>query len=202
MAIKEIAWKAALFASKCGKSNPLSFALRPLFRHNKLRLGVGLILTVFTLGYSFIQPTSSLAIGGNLSMEVRPFGETVITTLHSIQIPLQKYTISQGYWWLHSGVDLASSTGEPIRPVMKGRVALVERGRTGYGNHIIIKHDIQHESLYAHLSKILVKEGDEVNLDTIIGEVGSTGRSTGPHLHLEIRMDEQNINPSPLLNYN
>lgn len=197
--LKELAWKLAVFAAKCGRSNPLSFALRPLFYHNKLRFGVGIGLAIFSFSYSFVQPTSSLAIGGNSTLEVRPFGETVVTTLRSIQIPLKKYTVSQGFWWLHPGIDMASPVGEPVRPVMKGKVLLVERGRRGYGNHIIIKHGTQYESLYAHLSKTLVKEGDEVDLDTIIGEVGSTGRSTGPHLHLEIHADEQSTNPTSLL---
>lgn len=199
VALKELAWKSAVFASKCGRSNPLSFALRPLFYHNKLRFGVGVGLTIFTLGYSFIQPTSSLAVGGNSTLEVRPFGETVVTTLHSIQIPLKSYTISQGYWWLHPGIDMASKIGEPVYPVMKGKVIFVEHGRFGYGNHIIVQHGTQYESLYAHLSKTLVKEGDEVGLNTVIGEVGSTGHSTGPHLHLEIHADEQATNPTPLL---
>lgn len=194
-----MAWKCAVFASKCGRSHPLSFALRPLFYHNKLRLGVGLGLALFALGFSLIQPSAGLAIGGNPTLEVRPFGETVITTLKSIQIPLKNYSISQSYWWLHSGVDLASTTGERVRPVMIGRISSIEFSRLGYGNHIIIQHGTQYESLYAHLSKIFVKIGDEVNLDTVIGEVGSTGHSTGPHLHLEIRQDGQTINPSPLL---
>lgn len=165
----------------------------------KLRLSIGLGLAVFAFGFSFVQPSSSLAIGGNPTMEVRPFGETVVTTLHSVQIPLKNYVVSQGYWWLHSGVDMASPIGEKIYPVMKGRVEFIERSRIGYGNHIIIKHSDQYESLYAHLSKILVKEGDEVDLNTVIGEVGSTGHSTGPHLHLEFRMDNQVVNPTALL---
>ena len=87
LALKELAWKLAVFASKCGHSNPLSFALRPLFYHNKLRFRVGLGLAMFALSFTFIQPAAGLAVGGNFIPEVRPFGEPVILTTKSIQIP-------------------------------------------------------------------------------------------------------------------
>ena len=92
-----------------------------------------------------------------------------------------------GYTQLHSGTDLAAPIGTPVRAAYSGRVH-VTGSLGGYGNTIIIRHeDDTQESLYAHLSSIMVSPGQWVEKGSIIGQVGNTGLSTGPHLHFEWR---------------
>lgn len=95
---------------------------------------------------------------------------------------------------IHHGIDLAAKKGSAVRPLAYGKVVSVIRHRS-YGKMIIISHGKDLVTRYLHLNKIKVKPGDEVDLDTVIGTVGTTGSSTGPHLHFEILFLEQYINP-------
>ena len=92
---------------------------------------------------------------------------------------------SQGYH--DGGIDLAAPTGTKIVASASGRVILARMGYNGgYGNMIVIKHPNGTETLYAHQSKLAVKSGDQVEQGEVIGYIGSTGRSTGPHIHFEV----------------
>jgi murein DD-endopeptidase MepM/ murein hydrolase activator NlpD len=91
-----------------------------------------------------------------------------------------------GHW--HSGIDLAADRGTPVRATMGG-VATVIRSAAGYGLHVIINHGNGLQSLYAHLDSVTVASGEAVSSGQVIGAVGSTGNSTGPHLHFEVRRD-------------
>ena len=103
----------------------------------------------------------------------------------------------------HTGLDIATSTGTPMIPVASGRVTYA--GYKGsYGNMVIINHGKNAngqtiETYYAHCSRLNVNVGDIVDENTIIAYVGSTGNSTGPHLHLEIRVDGKAVNPQNYL---
>ncbi len=94
----------------------------------------------------------------------------------------------------HRGLDISGRTGDPIRPVRRGIVSL-EGWQTGLGKTIIIQHQDGYVSMYGHLSKIMVKKGDLVEKNDTIGQLGSTGRSTGPHLHFEMKRHGESINP-------
>jgi murein DD-endopeptidase MepM/ murein hydrolase activator NlpD len=97
-------------------------------------------------------------------------------------------------WSVHGGIDMACPTGTPVYVPINGLV--VQSGWVnGYGNYIKIKHPNGFETVYAHLSKINVKNGQKVEKNTVIGEVGSTGRSTGPHLHYEVLKNHKRVNP-------
>jgi murein DD-endopeptidase MepM/ murein hydrolase activator NlpD len=89
-----------------------------------------------------------------------------------------------GVWRQHNGIDIAIPTGTPVKPVSSG-VVVYCGNRSGYGNTIVVEHDNGVITLYAHNSRNLVAEGQPVSADTIIALSGSTGRSTGPHLHFE-----------------
>ena len=103
----------------------------------------------------------------------------------------------------HTGLDIAASNGTPMIPVAPGKVTYA--GYKGsYGNLIIINHGKNSkgqtiETYYAHCSRLRVSVGDTVNQNTIIGNVGSTGNSTGPHLHFEIRINGKAVNPQNYL---
>jgi murein DD-endopeptidase MepM/ murein hydrolase activator NlpD len=117
------------------------------------------------------------------------------TTERVVQYPVVKVSITQGFKVFHPGLDLDGITGDPIKPIKKGVVEAVSRSKFAYGNAIIVNHGDNITSLYAHLSKIFVAEGDEVTTNTVIGEMGATGRSFGDHLHLEVRDNGVPVNP-------
>lgn len=95
----------------------------------------------------------------------------------------------------HDGIDIQAPEGSPIRAIERGEVIYSDQLR-GYGNIIIIRHPGGFASVYAHNQRNLVREGQKVTKGEIIGEVGSTGRVSGPHLHFEIRKD--NVARDPL----
>ncbi len=99
----------------------------------------------------------------------------------------------------HKGIDIAAPRGTPVYAAAKGTVYLAKYVRYGYGNLIIIKHEKELSTYYGHLSKILVRKGQRVKKGSLIGKVGSTGRSTGPHLHFEIRKGKKTLDPSVFL---
>ena len=97
-----------------------------------------------------------------------------------------------GNYRIHSGTDLGADQGTPVIAVTDGRVASADY-LGGYGLAVILRHENNtQESFYAHLSQILVQPGEEVTQGTVIGLVGSTGNSTGPHLHFEWRVVTEN----------
>ncbi len=94
----------------------------------------------------------------------------------------------------HEGIDIASPHGSPIFAAEAGRVIHSGRMR-GYGKVVVVKHAGRYRTIYAHASRLLVRRGEFVERGQKIAEVGSTGRSTGPHLHFEVRRDESPRNP-------
>ena len=98
----------------------------------------------------------------------------------------------------HKGVDLASRTGNIIKVKAHGKVTRAEY-TSGYGNLIVIDHGNGFQTKYGHLNKIYVKKGQRVTFDQEIGEVGSTGRSTGPHLHYEVLFNGKDVDPLPFI---
>ncbi len=107
--------------------------------------------------------------------------------------------ITQSYWSHHHAVDIAASLGTPIHAANTGSVQMAGWDKTGYGNMVLINHGNGYQSRYGHLSAIEVKEGDAVQKGQIIGRVGTTGHSTGAHLHFEIIRNGVKQNPFQLL---
>ncbi|NPV89747.1 MAG: M23 family metallopeptidase [Firmicutes bacterium] len=99
----------------------------------------------------------------------------------------------------HTGLDLGAPIGTPIRTALDGTVQFVRYTTTGYGYHLAVDHGGGFVTLYAHCSKILVTEGQAVKAGDVIAQVGSTGRSTGPHLHFEVRINGEMKNPRSYL---
>ena len=96
---------------------------------------------------------------------------------------------------LHAGLDFTGPTGTPIYATADGTVKTANFSSSGYGNHIIINHGYGYETLYGHMSKLKSKNGQKVKRGEVIGYIGSTGKSTGPHLHYEVRKNGQKIDP-------
>jgi murein DD-endopeptidase MepM/ murein hydrolase activator NlpD len=112
--------------------------------------------------------------------------------------PVDDARLSRGFLlgrrW-HYGIDLAAPKGTLILAAESGTVIYTGSGFRGYGKLIVIEHDEKWATLYAHLDKFSVQEGDRVKRGQKIGEMGRTGRATGVHLHFEIRYNRQPVNP-------
>lgn len=99
----------------------------------------------------------------------------------------------------HPGIDIAAGLGMPIHPMIDGVVEEVGRDIFGLGNYVVVNHESGFKSKYAHMGKIYVKVGDKVSPENILGEVGLTGHTSGPHTHLEITLNENYIDPQKIL---
>jgi murein DD-endopeptidase MepM/ murein hydrolase activator NlpD len=99
---------------------------------------------------------------------------------------------------VHTGIDLRGEIGEPVHATAAGKVSIAGR-EGGYGNMVEINHGNGLATRYGHLSKILVKVGQTVRIGEVIGLIGSTGRSTGPHLHYETRINGEAVDPQKFL---
>jgi len=127
--------------------------------------------------------------------------------------PMPGSTLSQGYgptqFWFeppyqgfahfHTGLDICLPQGSPVQAADDGIVILVGAGPYGYGNYVVLEHAGGLTTLYGHLNQSLVKVGDQVIQGQPIGLEGSTGNSTGPHLHFELRIDNKPVDPTPYL---
>lgn len=137
---------------------------------------------------SRIQPQTNktaLSIPSNLSA----------SNIVGLVWPTVSRHINQYFGRRHTGVDIKGTTGTPIYAVEDGDVALAGWNRGGYGQQVVLKHDDGLLTRYAHMSKIIAKPGQSVKKGQVIGLVGSTGRSTGPHLHFEIIKRGARLNP-------
>ncbi len=96
----------------------------------------------------------------------------------------------------HGGMDFTAETGTEVYATGDGRVVKRKTDAWGYGNHLIVNHGHGYTTVYAHLSRFAVANGTKVKRGQLIGYVGSTGRSTGPHLHYEVRRNNNPLNPA------
>jgi len=113
--------------------------------------------------------------------------------------------LASGYGWridpiyktrkFHEGIDFTAPRGTPVYATGDGVVIRIQYLRTGYGKNIIIDHGFGYSSLYAHLSNVSVKRGQKIKRGQIIGKVGSSGKSTAPHLHYEVIKSKRKVNP-------
>ncbi len=109
--------------------------------------------------------------------------------------PTNAHRITQYYWWRHAAIDIGAPTGTPIYAAESGTVETSGWSRGGYGYYIIINHGNGIKTLYAHASKLLVRKGEKVSRGQTIMLMGSTGWSTGSHLHFEVRVNGYKQNP-------
>jgi murein DD-endopeptidase MepM/ murein hydrolase activator NlpD len=136
-----------------------------------------------------------------------PFGGTVNVADAPSQWPVLGIVTSSfgsrldpinGEGAFHSGIDIATARGEAVRAPADGTVVKAGMGN-GYGREVVIDHGHGIQTLYGHLSGFAVTEGQEVSRGDILGYVGSSGHSTGPHLHYEVRIHDTPVNPSKYL---
>ena len=156
------------------------------------------LIALIVITNTGIQAVSDLLINVDpLSKQIQifsPSGELYKTLDISIVWPTngvvtQEFGESElPYYLFHTGIDIAGKLGDPITPAIKGKVIHTGNLSWGLGNHVIIDHGDNLTTSYGHMSKILVSEGDNVDPGDVIGLQGSTGWSTGVHLHFEVRV--------------
>lgn len=174
--------------------------LRKFFEKKSIKKIFGFNLAAVVLFTSVISTPLS-ALNQTQAQETVALTANVVqlTTERGVRIPLDSYKLNQGYSGLHRGIDLDGNLGDPVYPIMNGTVEAIFYNRFSYGNHIIVNHGSGFKSLYAHLSKIVVQVGQEVDKNTVLGLVGSTGWSTGTHLHFEVYDQDKPFNPLTIL---
>ncbi len=96
---------------------------------------------------------------------------------------------------MHAGIDFTAPQGTPVYATADGRVTTAGNTGNGYGNHVILNHGYGYETLYGHMVKVKARNGQQVKRGEVIGWVGSTGKSTGPHLHYEVHKNNTKIDP-------
>jgi murein DD-endopeptidase MepM/ murein hydrolase activator NlpD len=133
---------------------------------------------------------------------INPDGKQLVWPVHGVAItqpfgpsPYPFEPAFDGFPHFHTGLDLAGPLGTPIVSAADGVVVAADASTVGYGNHIIIAHAGGLLTLYGHLETMLVKPGDVVKAGQLIALLGSTGNSTGPHCHFEVRLNGQPVNP-------
>lgn len=141
---------------------------------------------------------------------INPYGVSLVGMKDTVKIdvsgycpPSEKYITSDwGFrkWKFHYGIDLKVHRGDTVRSAFDGTVRITRRER-GYGYFVVVRHDNGLETLYAHLSKILVKNEQNIKAGDPVGMGGNTGRSTGYHLHLEFRYLGNHINPNDIVDF-
>lgn len=186
-------------AKKPGRpgSHPLSKLFRSAFEAKKAKRLVGAAIIIgllFTGSLSRLAAASELNPDGTLLASPDP----ILVTEKTLSLPLNGI-LAQGFHGLHRGVDILAPYDSPITSIADGRVVEVNFGRLGWGNTVVIAHDYGLQSRYAHLNEIKVIVGDKVAKNQVLGTVGMTGWTTGPHLHLEIYESGRAIDPLTIL---
>ncbi len=152
------------------------------------------------------RTTPTLGMGADIAAFSSPIPQRAISV--PSRMPLEGAQLTSNYGMRthpvlggrrnHTGIDLAAPTGTPIYATADGVIGRAD-WYSSYGLYISINHGASMETRYAHLSRLAVAAGDNVKKGDLIGYVGSTGRSTGPHLHYEVRVDGLAVNPIPYM---
>lgn len=163
------------------------------------RLAIIALISLTLLGY---YPTLSIppvrrSVVKAASSEQK--GEVIAQSFSkALILPHPGYLSTRFSAW-HPGIDIATGLGMPIHPVMDGEVTEVGRDLFGLGNFVVVTHQNNFKSKYAHMGRIYVKTGDKVTQENSLGEVGLTGNTSGPHTHLEITRGGSFVDPQALL---
>lgn len=163
------------------------------------KIALGIFLITFLLGY---QPTLGFPPIRKSTVHAQVTEQTQTITPQALpivfQLPHDGY-VSTHFSLLHPGIDLATALGTQIHPVAPGVVVSAGYDYWGLGLNVVVDHGHGYESLYAHMGRIDVKPGQTVSPSDILGVVGLTGHTTGPHTHLQISKDGVNFDPLTVL---
>ncbi len=181
------------------KTKPKSF-LALFMKHSRIEAGIDYpTLTINNEEWIFLENENFSASEYAFFLKILyqfPLSEGILTSNYGPR----KDPIHHGDSW-HKGVDLAAPLNSEVYAANSGTVT--DSGYSDiYGNYILVKHTNGYQTFYGHLNAILVTRFSKVHTGQVIGKVGSTGRSTGSHLHFEVRKDGENIDPNKLIQLN
>ena len=180
--------------------NRLSRLFRHIFEHKSIKKILGGNIAFAIVAVSALPGSASaITIPEQTSVIIRASETPLTTNIEGGRSPVKGLKVTQGFRFYHQGVDLDGQTGDEVRTIKAGSVLTVISSGFSYGNHVIVDHGNGVTSLYAHLSKILVRQGDQMSADQLVGLMGSTGRSTGSHLHLEVRVNGKAVDPLKII---
>lgn len=165
------------------------------------------VIVLTQTGINYVSDKLATVDAESAAVEIRDpgTGEVVTTVESEMAWPLVgTVTLEFGvphlpYQVTHTGIDIATKNGDPIHPFMGGTVIYARELSWGYGKHVIIDHGNNVKSLYGHLDKIFAYEGQTVKITDTIGNEGSTGWSTGDHVHFQITVYGIPVNPRTFL---
>ena len=175
----------------------------PETESNKVMVPDELSLAIDELGMKLdhrenqLTVMEDLVLNENLQKEVQPSGRPIVKGWLSSYYGMRTHPIS-GRREMHKGIDFAGTMGGPVIAVAKGVVTYAGK-RYSYGQLIEIAHGNGYSTRYAHNSRLLVSVGDTVEKGFQIAEIGSSGRSTGPHVHFEVLKNGREVNPIPFI---
>lgn len=192
--LKKLRWEASF--KTLTVINIFSFKPSKLLIFPKIIAGVSLLL--YFLGYQptlGIPPVKKSIVYAQFSQQQSVTAQPVALTF---SLPHPGYVSTKYSSW-HPGVDIATGLGMPVHPIAPGTVSGVYFELFGLGHHVEVTHDGGYTSTYGHMGSIYVKVGDKVTEASILGQVGLTGRTTGPHTHLELTKNGQTFDPLTVL---
>lgn len=173
--------------------------ISPRFQKWFKRATIISLVTLTLLGYypTFSMPPLNHSGAEAQGLEVK--SEILAASFSEpLNLPHPGY-LSTRFSKYHPALDIATGLGMPIYPIIKGVVTEAGRDFFGLGNFVTVVHEKGFQSKYAHMGKVYVKVGQEVKHDNILGEVGMTGRTSGPHTHLEVTHNGSYIDPQTIL---
>lgn len=162
------------------------------------KLSLGGVLVLYLLGYqpTFALPPLRKAIVRAEFSQEQQIDSTKLS--EAFTLPHPGYLTTHFSQW-HPGIDIATGLGMLIHPIASGTVVETTYGFFGLGHYVVVEHQQGYRSTYGHMGEIYVKKGDKVTANSYLGEVGMTGRTTGPHTHLEITKNGSYTDPQKLL---
>lgn len=173
--------------------------IKPGFLKKFTKLAIILFFSLSLLGYypALAVPPVRHSVAKASADEQR--GEVIANKFSKPLILPHPGYLSTKFSSYHPGLDIAIGLGMPIHPIIDGEVIQVSRDFWGLGNFVEVSHENGFKSKYAHMGRIFVKVGDKVTEEKMLGEVGLTGNTSGPHTHLEITLNGNYVDPAGLL---
>lgn len=167
-----------------------------------VRLALLIVVAISLLGYQPVIgfPPLQKAVA-NAEERAQLIQEATIDAggfAHPFTLPHPGYLSTTFSSW-HPGIDIAVGLGTPIHPISEGKVVEINYGFFGLGNYVVIEHEQGIKSVYGHMGRVFTKVDELVTPDSTIGLVGLTGKTSGPHTHLEVTKDGKYINPQGIL---
>lgn len=164
-----------------------------------MRFFVIILIFLTLLGYHPTFGIPPIKRSSVLAQQMQESGEVIAQSFSKPLVAPHIGYLSTKFSYFHPGIDIASGLGMPIHPIIDGVIEETGRDIFGLGNYVVVSHEKGFKSKYAHMGKIYAHVGDKVTSENILGEVGMSGRTSGPHTHLEITLDGKYIDPQKLL---